>query len=98
MHHTEEKILAAILEEARGSGQTLTFIALIERIYHNQQELSGCLSGLQNSNQWERQRTEKRLQELEEKIDPTKAAERKKTDGLYEEASGSSASCVIGTL
>ena len=94
----EEKILAAILTEAKESGITPIFIALIERIYDNQQELSRCLNNLQNSSNWERKRTEKRIQELEEKVDPEKAAKRKKDEVSCEKASGSSNSCVLGTL
>jgi len=94
----EEKILAAILAEAKESGITPTFIALIERIYDNQQELSRCFNNLQNGSNWERQRTEKRIQELEEKVDPEKAAKRKKDEGLSEKASGSGNPCVLGTL
>jgi len=94
----EEKILAAILTEAKESGITPVFIALIERIYDNQHELSRCFNNLQNGSNWERQRIEKRIQELEEKVDPEKAAKRKKDDVSSEQVSGSGFSWVIGTL
>ena len=76
----EEKIVAAILEEAKASGLAPTFVALVERIYSNQQELSRHFNALQQTREWERQQTEKRILELEEKVDPEKAAKRKEND------------------
>jgi hypothetical protein len=95
----EEKILEAILTEAKASGLSLTFVALIERIYHNQQKLSQGLSSVQSTLTWERQRTEKWMRELEEKVDPEKAAKRKIADEMpSEKVTQASNSFTLGTL
>ena len=96
----EETILAAILTEAKASGLSLTFVAMIERIYHNQQKLSQGLDSLQSTLTWERQRTEKWMRKLEEKVDPEEAAKRKITDGIPFETPklSTSNSFNIGTL
>ena len=82
----QEKILEAILREARASGIADTFVALIERIYHNQQELSVDIMHLENSVQWARSTIEKRIDKIEEKVDPEEAAKRKRGEGCCEVA------------
>lgn len=66
-----------ILREARANGINDTFVALIERIYHNQQELSRNVMQVSNGIGYLTDRITKRIDQLEEKVDPEAATKRK---------------------
>lgn len=81
-------MLKAILQECEDVMIPKPFLALISKMYEDQQEFRKCIEEIVRRNNWKERRIEKRLDKLEEKIDPLKVEERKNSP-LNEKAESS---------
>lgn len=70
MFGKQDVVLDAILKEARDAGLPGPILALISKMYDDQQELRRCYEGLMHGRKWELEQLEKRIVKIEEKIDP----------------------------
>lgn len=74
----QDIVLEAILDEAKEFGFPKPALALLEKMYEDQQELRRCLEGLMHGKKWELERLEKRISKIEDKLaTPEELAQKK---------------------